>query len=468
MPTIVNFEPFFTADAIKDTYCRYKASKADRYKPHKIKIPMGADGITWQDFERNLDINAENISRRVLNGSYQFYPLREVEVPKPDGGTRILSIASIRDALVQRQLYAALYDSAEEMFDKPKLDKVSFAYRHGKSAPYAAHRIWHSIRRDGYDYAFEADIYKFFDTLDHNRLKCLIEAWVGCDTAVGTLLWRYIRTNRVLYETYPHNAGWAKYFMSNKPQRRPRLQGVPQGGVLSGMLANLYLHEFDRWIVEELSGQLDLRYYRYADDFVILTRHREDAQGLHIPVSKKLDELLLKIHPAPEKTGFRDIASEGLEFVGFLFTEGHVRARPRNIRRFKDRFLRALEKETSLKSDSDHWSERLELAIRWCVNPKILGPEPEVCKTCGLSKERQRSWIAFFALVVSDEDQLRQLDRWMRRRICKYFRDRYQVRLGRRELRQAGMKSLVGEYYRLQETHPELCRCSSNMEKDAQ
>jgi RNA-directed DNA polymerase len=385
---------------------------------------------------------------------------------KPDDGVRIISIAGIRDALVQRQLYEALYKSAETMFAKPKLDKVSFAYRRGKSAPEAAHRIWQSFRRDSYGYAFDADIRKFFDTLDHNRLMELIETWVGRDTIVGTLLWRYIRTDRVPYDSYPHGPGWQKYFMSNKPQRIPRLQGVPQGGVLSGMLANLYLREFDRWVVEELSQQFDLRYYRYADDFVILTRHEQDAAALYDPVDNKLKDLLLELHP--DKTQVSVISNGDLIFVGFHFMQDRVRVREENIQRFKDRFLKALAREPTLRSDSYHWTERLKLTIRWYVNPKILGPEPELCETCGLPKERRRSWMAFFAPVVSDEDQFRQLDRWMRGRICKHFRDRYRVRLGRKELREAGMKSLVNEYYRLRKMPVTLCTCSSSSEQDVQ
>jgi group II intron reverse transcriptase/maturase len=468
MATVIDLEPFFTADAVKAAYTKYKESKTDRFKSNRINIPMGADGVTWEDFERNLDRNVQNISRRVLNGSYQFYPFREKDVEKPGGGVRTLSIASIRDALVQRQLYEALYESAEAMFAQPRLDQVSFAYRRGKSAPYAAHRIWQAYRRDGYCYAFDADLRKFFDTLDHDRLMELVHAWISRDSVAGKMLWRYIRTDRVPYDSYPHGSGWKKHFMKKKPKREPRCKGVPQGGVLSGMLANLYLHEFDRWVVEELSQQFDLRYFRYADDFVMLTRREEDARALYDPVAERLtDPLLLEIHPmldTPEsKTKISVIADGDLVFVGFQFMEDRVRAKPENIRRFKKRFLAALHKERSLKSDSGHWDERLRLTIRYCVNPKILGPPPELCTTCGLPKDRRRSWMAFFATVVTDEDQLRQLDRWMRRRICRYFRDKYRVRLGRKELRQAGMKTLVSEHYRAKQAHDNLCNC----ERDA-
>jgi hypothetical protein len=118
-----------------------------------------------------------------------------------------------------------------------------------------------------------------------------------------------------------------------------------------------------------------------------------------------------------------------------------------------------LHEERTLESKSDHWTDRLDLAVRWCVNPKIQGAPPEVCATCGLPKERARSWIAFFAAAVTDVDQIRQLDRWMRGQVCKYFRDEYRVRLGRKELREAGMKSLVSEYYRARRAHEQLCQC---------
>lgn len=465
MPTVIDLVPFFTVDAIRDTYEKYKESKTDRYKPDQIGIPMGADGVTRQDFERNLDRNAQNISRRVLNGTYRFYPFREKDVKKPGGGVRTLSIASIRDALVQRQLYSALYESADAMFARPGLDQVSFAYRRGKSAPYAAECIWRAYRRDGYGFALDADIRKFFDTLNHGRLMELVDGWVGLHTIVGTLLRRYIRTDRVPYGDYPHGPGWERHFKKHKPTRARRCQGVPQGGVLSGMLANLYLHEFDRWVVDELSQRFDLRYFRYADDFVILTRREQDARALYDPVVEVLrDPLLLDLHPlleAPDsKTKIAILANGELVFVGFHFMKDRVGANPENVQRFKARFLTALNKEHALKTKSHDWSERLKCTIRWCVNPKILGPEPEPCTTCGLPKERRRSWIAFFACVVSDEDQLRQLDRWMRKRICKYFHDNYRVRLGRKELREASMKSLMDEHHHQRNAPESLCQCN--------
>jgi len=464
MAILIDLERFFSAEEIKAAYGRYKAAKTDRFRKDKVRIPMGADGVRWWDFEGQLEGNARNISRRVLNGSYQFYPFRERDVDKPGDGVRTLSIAGVRDALVQHQLYEALYESAEAMFAQRKLEHVSFAYRKGKSAPQAAYRIWRTYRRDGYGYALDADISKFFDTLNHERLMELVDAWVGRHTTVGIMLWRYTRTDRVPCESYPHDAGWEKYFMNEKPHREPRRQGVPQGGVLSGMLANLYLHEFDLWVVEELSQQFDLRYFRYADDFVILTHSEKDARAIFPPVAQALgDTFHLKMHPLGEspdsKTRISVISNGDLAFVGFHFTQDQVRAKPENILRFKKRFVTALHEEPTLQSEFHHWCERLELTIRWCVNPKIQGPPPRLCAACGLPKDRRRSWMAFFATVVTDEDQLRQLDRWMRRQVSRYFRDKYRVRLGRKELQEAGMKTLVGEHYRAKKAAEQLCQC---------
>jgi RNA-directed DNA polymerase len=463
---LINLDAYFNVDALTEAYHRYKDSKTDRYHPEIVRIPTGADGITWQNFERGLKYRVEAISRLVLGGTYLFFPMREVGIEKPNGGVRILSVASVRDALVHRQLYEALYDEAETIFRGPGFNKVSFAYRRGKSAPLAAQRIWQSIR-SGYNYAYEADIRSFFDTLSHGRLMSLIDAWLGRDTIARTLLWRYIRTDRVPYNSYPHGAGLERYFMTRKPRRVPRVAGVPQGGALSGLLANLYLHEFDRWVVEDLASRFDVRYYRYADDFVILTRDRKTSEALHGPVRTKLDQhLRLEIHPPSEKTGVRDLSNEGLNFVGFHFTDRYVRVRETNIRRFRESLLESLKSEPDLKSNSGGWMEHLQLAVQYRVNPKITGPDPRRCEECGLPVERRRSWIAFFAPPLTGVGQIKELDRWMRKQVYKYFRDRYRVRLDRKHLRSAGMKSLASEYYRVRQGPAGLCTCDQTSHPD--
>ena len=219
-----------------------------------------------------------------------------------------------------------------------------------------------------------------------------------------------------------------------------------------------------------MGNKIDLRYFRYADDFVILVKERDVAESLKVPVQEKLSQdLLVELHTDPEKTKISEIVSGELEFVGFHFTRDKVRARKSNIKKFKRRFRFALIGETKYMSDSYNWEPRLNITISYCVNPRILGLDPEPCPDCGLPMTGKRNWMAFFAKAVTDEDQLKQLDRWMRKQVSKYFRNTYRKRLKRKDLRKAGMKSLVGEYYQLQKGAPSFCQCSEiepELEKD--
>jgi RNA-directed DNA polymerase len=465
MPEI-DLVSFFTPDTLRQAYLEYKAAKTDRFWPHDITIPMGADGVTWCDFEKNLDTNIANISQRVLGGRYFFYPLLEFEVDKPDGGKRTLSSACIRDALVQRQLYAALYDSAERIFSIPHLHKVSFAYRRRKSAPAAAQRIWRSFKQDGYSWAFDADIRKFFDTLDHKRLMRLVDDWIGNDSLARALVWRFIRTDRVPSDSYPKGREWQAFFKQNKPTRVKRTMGVPQGGVLSGMLANLYLHELDRWVVEKLGRTFDLRYYRYADDFVILTKSKGDAEALFEPIDAKLRELKLVLHPNPPKTNrSAEIAKGELQFVGFHFFADKIRARPSTVQKFKHRFKKeVIGRERQLHSTSSGLLARHKVLVQYAMNPKVRGPEPERCETCGLPKDRHRNWMSFFANTVTDIHQIKGLDRWMRRQVSRHFRKRYKhlepnQRIKKTDWVRAGAVTLEREYYRQRRIRGKICQC---------
>lgn len=460
----IDLDSWFIPSKVEESYRSHKESKTDRFRPERIRVPMGADGVPWQNFERNIVRNSKNISQRVLGGKYTFYPFREKDIPKDDNQVRTLSIASIRDVLVQTLLYGALYESLEKRFSAPNIDKVSFAYRRGKSAPAAARLIWKTIKEDRYTFILDADLSIFFDTLDHERLLQLIDKWVGKDSLAGKMLFRYIKTAKIPYdkELYeqPNRKKWKIYFQTNSPKSEKRTMGVPQGGILSGLLANLYLYEFDNWVVNDLGSRYDLRYFRYADDFVVLTKNRIDAVAIYHEIFAKIDQLKLKMHPlGSKKTKIIDISKENLMFLGFKFTHKYVAVRPKTVLRFKERFKESLLKERKFRRRySSTKLERLKVAVDYCVNPKIVGFEAEVCDKCGGEKDRDHSWMSFFAGTITHLDQLKQLDRWMRKTVSKHFRDYYRIRLSRRDLRNAGMKSLVGEFYKSKEP-PSICNC---------
>jgi hypothetical protein len=336
---------------------------------------------------------------------------------------------------------------------------VSLGYRKGKSIRDVALGIRNSYE-NGFGYVLDADLQKFFDTLDHDRLELLIDEWVGLSSTAGKLLRRFIHTKPIPHKIYKDKS--LSYFQNNKYFNDVRQEGVPQGGVLSGMLANLYLHEFDRWVVFELGKKFDLRYFRYADDFVIMTRTLEDAKAIYEPVKEKLESLKLVIHPLEDhgKTKVVDIAKDHLEFVGFQFTHEHIRVKSSNVQRFKDRFKESKKEKWDIVSSASVY-EHLFLVVRR-INPKIEGPTPEICDVCGGIKDKYRNWISVFAPVVTDVNQIKKLDHWIRNEIYKYFWKKYGIRLKRNDLTEAGLKNIVNQYYRVK-AGVKFCECADDI-----
>lgn len=456
---------YFQPEKLKAAFKAYEEAKTDLFES-TIKVPMGADGISYETFARELDCRCKLISNRVLKGKYQFYPFRQIDKPKPSGGERILSIATIRDVLVQKILYDALYNEVEKKFQAtPKLDKVSCAYRKRKSAPYAATLI-HRYVQQGFIFALDADIVKFFDKIPHPELIALIEENFGRDTLATNLLRRFVKTGGLSYKDERGKPRPKSFFHHEKPNRKLilRTQGIPQGGILSGMLANFYLHEFDCWVVNELSSKYDLHYVRYADDFVILLKESSVVSLVHEEVNQRLQSMKLELHGDP-KTKHVDIAKNPLEFVGFQFTPKNIKVKPDNINKFKNRVLEKICKEPFYHSGKNP-KRRLKAFIQNAINRKVLGRGEEICPLCsGVIGERLKSWIGFFA-VVTDIEQLHELDKWIRREVSAHFYKTYQIRLKRSDFKTAGLASLEQEYYRFHKR--KNCSCEpSNLSPDS-
>ena len=463
----------FQEPRVVQAFYEYKLAKWDRFTDIDdplIKIPMGADGIEFEAFEKQLVRNARNICYRISNDSYVFYPFREVEVEKEPAAAgkpakyRTLSIASIRDALVQAILYEdVLYEPIESIFrtlDEPSI--VSYAYRKGKSAPKAAEGIY-SYLQAGYWFVFDADLSKYFDTIPHDRLLDKLGCVIGGkNSKTFKLVNRFVHTDRVPYKTYRYlkrrgiKVGH-KVFHWQKPSREKRKTGVPQGGVLSGMLANLYLHDFDDWVVHQLATEVDLRYVRYADDFVILARSAEELEFVHKKVKDKIASINLCLNE--DKTIKVDVREKGLTFVGFHFDANHMRVRARNIDRYKKRVIEAID------TPPDYVTQRSDarVTLRWLIrriNFKVQGHSgEETCPKCGETRiGPPRSWMAFFQ-VVTDPEQLRSLDKWTREIIYDYMYKKHRIRISRKALRRASFKSLVNEKYRISNSPLKPCLC---------
>jgi hypothetical protein len=358
-------------------------------------------------------------------------------------------------------LYELLYEEVEKLFKAtPKLDRVSCAYRKGKSAPSAA-RLIHNYIQSGFQFSLDADIVKFFDVIAHDRLISIIENLFGHESRVSTLLRRFIKTRGVPHRDEQDKTRNIKVFHHYKPPRNVRVKGIPQGGVLSGMLANLYLHEFDRWILEDLAQEVPLRYVRYADDFVVLLKTQDDLPAIHSRVEEKLGEIKLQLHPILDnlensKTKYVDISKNPLLFVGFELTLTDIKVSPNNIQRFQNKISQKLEKEKSYKF-SDNPRERFCSLIDCVINKKIQGRPENLCPVCkGLLDKNNRNWVGFFS-VVTDTQQFHDLDKWIRAQLCQYFYKTYQIRLKRRDFKEARLASIKKEYYKNHKSKKCVC-----------
>ena len=234
----------------------------------------GIDGQSIEDFEKKLKKNLYRIWNRMSSGSYFPPPVKTVKIPKKSGGERSLGIPTVADRIAQQVVKARLEPEVE-----PHFHPDSYGYRPGKSAldavGQARQRCW---RRD---WVLDLDIKAFFDNLDQNLLMRAIKKH-------ATQRWMVLYIERWLKAPVEQENG----------QLVPRQKGTPQGGVISPLLANLFLHyAFDRWMAANFP---QIPFERYADDAIVHCRTEKQANMIRTAIAKRLLECGLELHP--EKT----------------------------------------------------------------------------------------------------------------------------------------------------------------------
>ena len=284
----------------------------------KEEAAAGVDGLTWTEYEQNLERNLEDLHARVHRGAYRALPSRRAYIPKPDGRQRPLAVAALEDKIVQRATAAVLNAIYEEDFLG-----FSYGFRPGRGTHDALNALCVGIERKKVNWILDADIRSFFDEISQGWLTRFLEHRIG-DRRIIRLIQKWLK------------AGVMENEIVSVSER-----GTGQGSVISPLLANIYLHYVldlwaARWRRREATG--DMIIVRYADDFIVGFQHERDARRFLDEMRARLQEFALSLHP--EKTRLiefgrfaaKDRKARGLgkpetfNFLGFTFICGKTRS----------------------------------------------------------------------------------------------------------------------------------------------
>ena len=338
----------------------------------------GVDGITVEQFPDHTRELWASIRQSLLSGTYQPLPVKRVEIPKPTGGTRPLGIPTVLDRLIQQAIAQVL----SPIFD-PAFSESSFGFRPGRSAHHAIYKARQYIR-EGYRIAVDMDLSKFFDTVNHDVLMCRVARKVR-DKRLLSLIGKYLCAGVMVHGRL----------------QETRL-GVPQGGPLSPLLANILLDDLDK----ELEKRAH-RFVRYADDFIVLVKSRQAGERV-MESLKRFLERRLKLRINQEKS--RVVPTNQATFLGFTFRGTKIHWSEKAFREFKRRV-----KELTGRS----WFVSMDYRYQ-----KLA--------------EYLRGWMNYFG-IAEYYRPVPEIDHWLRRRLrmC-YFKQWRRARTKVRELRKLG------------------------------
>jgi RNA-directed DNA polymerase len=277
----------------------------------RVRVNDGAAGVDSQSIER-FEARAERylaeLSTAMREGSYRPQPIRRVDIPKGDGRTRPLGIPTVKDRIVQTAVKFVLEPIFEATF-RP----TSYGFRPGRGCRDALREVAQLIE-DGNAFVVDADFESYFDTIPHERLMQRIEERISDGRILGLV------------------RGWLGQDIMQDLQRWTPTEGTPQGAVISPLLANIYLHPLDN-----LMAARGYRMVRYADDFVVLCKSREQADAALAEIRAWVAGNGLRLHPDKTRVGDCRQAGEGFDFLGYRFEAGRRFVRKKSLDRFKDK-----------------------------------------------------------------------------------------------------------------------------------
>jgi RNA-directed DNA polymerase len=360
----------------------------------------GVDGVSIEDYPQWAKQHWAAARRALEGGYYMSQPVRRVEIPKLTGGVRLLGVPTVNDRVIQQAIAQVL----NPLID-PTFSEASHGFRPGRNAHGAVRQIKGFIE-EGYRIAVDVDLSKFFDRVNHDLLMNRLRRFIA-DKGLLKLIGRYLRAGVMI-----------------EGERHPTLEGVPQGGPLSPLLANLLLDDLDK-----LLESRQLRFARYADDFTICVKSSSAGQRVMAWVSRFLTNKLKLV--VNEKKS-RVVKTNDLHFLGFTFRGKKIRWSEQALKDFKHR-IRRLTKRS--------WGVSMQRRLRE-LRLYIQG------------------WINYFGLSEYYRP-LPGLDEWIRRRLRMCYlkqwrrprtRIRNLIKLGTRTLTAVSLGLSSKGPYRLAKT----------------
>jgi RNA-directed DNA polymerase len=346
------------------------------------KGAAGIDGMGVGDFPTFMRQHWEKLRGKLEDGSYKPAPVRRVDIPKDGGGTRPLGIPTVLDRLLQQAIAQVL---------TPLYDPTFSEHSHGFRPMRSAHGAIEEMREEGIkmgqrSHVVDCDLEAFFDTVDHQKLASRLRQRTT-DPSLLALILEYLKAGAISRE--------GKYEES--------LGGVPQGGPLSPLLANILLDELD----DQLEGR-GHSFVRYADDFVILCRsHRAGQRILRSVRTFLADKLKLIVNEAKSRV----VKLAEASFLGFQIVRRKVRWTTKSRKKFKAK-VKQITKRTRGHS------------------PKSVIAELQ---------SYLRGWLSYYGLGIAF-GEARELDRWVRRRVRLYYWKQWgRPRTRRRKLLKLGI-----------------------------
>jgi group II intron reverse transcriptase/maturase len=307
----------------------------------------GIDGETILSYEAKLQENIMSLLEMLRIKTYQPQPVKRVYIPKKNGKKRPLGIPTIQDRIVQQSVVNVLQPKFEELL----FHSWSVGYRPNRGVKRALQIILWNIEQ-GYNHIYDCDIKGFFDNIPHKQLIKVLKKYVSDRTTLNLI------------------DMWLKAGYMEEGKLLASETGTPQGGVISPLLANVYLNELDwDWDLH------NIRFVRYADDFLLFAKSKEDIEKAALITKKKLEELGLEI--SNEKTKIVNFNEDDFDFLGFTFhhwtprkRDGklsyHVTPKEESIKDFRLKIKGKTRK--SLTLNKEEWIKRVNPIIRGKMN----------------------------------------------------------------------------------------------------